>query len=148
MDSSFSFLQMQIKCLISNGKVKRLGFVSRQWINMSLQPQWKWGAVMFYLDLVFWGVMSKSASGCGLCQTQLGVPRQGLGWAAQWAVYMQMSQSFKSLSFPAEIVLDPPLTGDVWIGKGKEQQLNATRDRWELLSLLCLFCGDCESWGE
>lgn len=55
MDSSFSFLQMRVKCPISTGKVKRLGLVSRQCINTSLQPQWKWGAVMFYLDLLFWG---------------------------------------------------------------------------------------------
>lgn len=88
--------------------------------------------------------MSKSASGCGLCQTQLSVSRQGLGWAAQGAVYVQMSQSFKSLSLPAEILLDPPLTGDLWIGKGKEHQLNATRDRWGLLSLLYLFWGIVE----
>lgn len=45
MNSSFNFLQMWIKYLISNGKVKKLGFVR---INMSLQSWWKWGAVIFY----------------------------------------------------------------------------------------------------
>lgn len=113
---------------------------------MSLQPQWKWGAAIFYLDLLFWGgdvkiclwlwTLSNSA--------QCIKARAGLGWAAQGAVYVQMSQSFKSLCLPAEILLDPPLTGDLWIGKGKEHQLNATRDRWGLLSLLYLFWGIVE----
>jgi len=34
------------------------------------------GSVIFYLDFLF---QSKSASSCGLCQTYLGISRQGLG---------------------------------------------------------------------
>lgn len=89
-----SFLQTWIKYLILNGKVKnKLGFVSRQWINMSCSLTGKGGAGIFT---------------CGLYQTHMAISRCR-DW--EWACICQGWPFFYSVSCQFTLISKSPGAG-------------------------------------